>query len=163
VLIENGIRIVLFGVLSLSALSAAAQSYERGCSAEGCYAASSDVSARTVLQLDGRGAYAGRVTINGRTVRGIADTGATAVTMSARTADELGISYANARPVRMKTANGTATARAVMLRSVTVGNITIKEVEAIVTEADHPLLIGQSFLGRVKTTSNGEAMTLSKR
>ena len=161
--IRNVIGVALFAGLSLAALSVNAQGYDRACAGDACYAASGETTARTVLHLDGRGAYAGRVTINGRTVRGIADTGASAVTMSARTADELGISYANARPVRMKTANGTATARVVMLHSVTVGNLTVKDVDGLVTEADHPLLIGQSFLARVKTTSNGDSMTLSKR
>lgn len=132
------------------------------CFGEACFTAKG-APQRTVLQTDGRGAYAGRVTINGRTVRGMADTGASYVTISARTADELGIPYATARPLRMRTANGIINARAVMLRSVTVGNITVKEVEAVITETDHPLLIGMSFLRRVTMSSNGDAMILLKR
>lgn len=148
-------------LIGLSLCAAAARA-EVQCFGEACFTVRG-VPQRTVLHTDGRGAYAGRVTINGRTVRGVADTGASYVTMSARTADELAIPYATARPVRMRTANGTINARAIMLSSVTVGSITMKEVEAVITETDHPLLIGMSFLRRVSMSSNGDAMTLVKR
>jgi predicted aspartyl protease len=46
---------------------------------------------------------------------------------------------------------------------VTIGNITLNEVEAVVSEADHPLLIGMSFLGRLTINTHGNGMMLVKQ
>lgn len=120
-------------------------------------------SQTATLRSSGRGSYAATVTINGKSVRGIIDTGATSVGMGARTATELGIAYSAGRQVQIRTANGVITGRAVMLDAVSVENITLHNVEATVSEGDHPLLVGMSFLSRVTMTSSGGAMTLVKR
>ncbi|HYC44859.1 MAG TPA: TIGR02281 family clan AA aspartic protease [Burkholderiales bacterium] len=109
------------------------------------------------------GHYHASVTINGKSVRGIIDTGATFISMSAKTAAELGVDYSGGREVMTRTANGPKRNRAVMLKSVTVENITLDNVEAIVGESDHPLLIGMTFLNRVSMTSNAGTLTLVKR
>lgn len=132
------------------------------CFSDACFGSAGDGVQKTVLQTGPGGSYTAMVTINGKTLRGVVDTGASYVSLSAKTASELGISYINGQPMRMRTANGTTTSRAVVLRSVTVGNITLNNVEAAVSESDHPLLIGMSFLKRLSITTNGGAMTLAK-
>ena len=115
------------------------------------------------LRANASGQYATMVTINGKSVRGVIDTGATLVSMSARTAEELGISYERGRRLQVVTANGTVANRAVMLDSVTVGNITLRQVEGAVGENDMPVLIGMSFLKRLVMSTDGASMTLVKR
>ena len=131
------------------------------CFGEQCAAAGS--GPRTTTLLAGpNGAYAANVTINGKTVRGIIDTGATLIAMSAKTAQELGLTFAAGRQLQMRTANGTITSRGITLGAVTVGNITLTQVEAAVSESDHPLLVGMSFLKRLTVNTSGGAMTLVK-
>ena len=132
------------------------------CFGDACLGRAGDGPQKTVLQPGPGGSYTAMVTINGQSLRGVVDTGASYVSLSAKTASDLGISYINGRLMRMRTANGTTTSRAVMLRSVTVGNITLNDVEAAVSESDHPLLIGMSFLKRLNITTSGGTMTLAK-
>lgn len=132
------------------------------CFGDNCLASSLDGTQKTVLQRGPGGSYTAVVTINGKTVRGLVDTGATFVSMSARTANDLGISYRTGKQIQLLTANGPTVDRAVILSSVTVGNITLNQVEAVVGEADHPLLIGMSFLGRLTINTDGNGMTLVK-
>ena len=132
------------------------------CFGDACLAAPGGGVQRTVLQSGPGGGYTATVTINGRTVQGLVDTGATYVSMSSRTANELGVAYASGRRVQLRTANGVAPGRAIVLDSVRVGNITLERVEAVVGEADHPLLIGMSFLSRLSISTNGTGLTLVK-
>ena len=130
------------------------------CFGDSCFASSSAHVQQTVLRADARGSYSAPVTINGKTVRGIVDTGATLVAIGAKTANELGIAHTTGRRLRVQPANGIVHARAVMLDSVTVGNITLNDVEGAVSESDHPLLIGMSFLKRLTINSGAGGMTL---
>ena len=116
------------------------------------------VTVRT--SMVGAGAFKTMVTINGKTVPAIIDTGATFVTMSAKTAGELGLGYEGGKQMKMNTANGTTTNNAIMLDRVTVGGITLSRVEGAVGQTDMPVLIGMSFLRRVNMTTNGNVMTL---
>jgi aspartyl protease family protein len=97
------------------------------------------------------------------TVNGMIDTGASLVSMSAQVARQLGIVYANGRPMTMTTANGTIRAQTVTAREVTVGSITLRDVAVAVSEGDMPLLIGMSFLRRLEMEIQGSSMTLSQR
>jgi clan AA aspartic protease (TIGR02281 family) len=132
------------------------------CFGDTCFASPAEGVQKTVLQRGAGGGYSAAVTINGRTIRGIVDTGATLVSMSAKTAAELGVGYGTGDQLQMTTANGKTTGRAVTLNSVTIGNITLHQVEAVVSEADHPLLIGMSFLSRLTINTHGNGMTLIK-
>ena len=132
------------------------------CFGDGCFSVTENGIRKTTLRPGPGGAYMAMVTINGKSVPGIVDTGATYIALSAKTAQELGVAYSNGRQVQMKTANGVTTNRAVMLNAVTVGGITLTQVEATIGEADHPVLIGMSFLRRLTINTSGGAMTLSK-
>jgi clan AA aspartic protease (TIGR02281 family) len=132
------------------------------CFGDTCFASPAVVIQKTVLERGAGGAYSAVVTINSKTVRGIVDTGATFMSMSAKTAAELGVRYESGKELEMTTANGKTKGRAVTLNSVAIGNITLNEIEAVVSEADHPLLIGMSFLSRLTINTNGNGMTLTK-
>jgi len=135
----------------------------RECYDISCYAAAGESVQAMVLDADSRGHYSAPVTINGITLRGMVDTGATWVAMSARAAQQMGITYRNGRQVQLNTANGATSGYAVTLNAVTVGKLTLQQVPAVVTESDMPILIGASFLSRVNMTTDGKRMTLTKR
>ena len=130
------------------------------CFADRCGAVNGGGPQVAFLQAFGPSGFKTMVTINGKSVPAIIDTGASFVTMSAKTAGELGIGYEGGKQMKMRTANGTTTNSAIMLDSVTVGGITLNRVEGSVGQSDMPVLIGMSFLRRVNMTTNGNAMTL---
>ncbi len=133
------------------------------CYENSCNRVAGEVVEAMVLEADTRGQYSAPVTINGVTVRGLVDTGATAVSMSSRTAQQMGIAYLNGRRVQMNTANGVTSGYAVTLNAVTVGRLTLPQVRAVVSESEMPVLIGASFLSRVSIATDGRRMTLTKR
>lgn len=132
------------------------------CFGDACAAATGGTTQVAFLQASGPAGFVTMVTINGKSVRGIIDTGASFVTMSAKTAKELGVGYENGRQLKMKTANGTVSNSAVVFDSVTVGGITVHNVEGTVGQSDMPVLIGMSFLKHVNMSTNGNTMTLVK-
>lgn len=132
------------------------------CFGDSCLASAANSAQRTVLRMAPGGAYTATVRINGKPLHGIIDTGATAVSMSSRTANELGLDYSAGKRVQMTTANGITLGRLIVLKAVSVGNITLNDVEAVVSEAEHPLLIGMSFLRRLSISTTDSAMTMVK-
>ncbi len=115
---------------------------------------------RYSVPMDQSGHYVVDAQINGRSVRPLVDTGASKVALPYEEARRLGL---NVLPSQftgsVSTANGTVKVARVTLRSVQVGSIHIKDVEAMVlpSGALHEILLGMSFLsraGRVEITGN---------
>ncbi len=104
--------------------------------------------------------------INGRSVRFLVDTGASAIAMNVNQAKQLGIRYEKiGKPAHVSTASGFTKAYRVQLKSVSVGSITQKNVEAFVIDGNHPgpVLLGMTFLGRLGVEHAGNAMTLTQK
>jgi len=104
--------------------------------------------------------------INGHTVHFLVDTGASMVSMNSNQARRLGIRYRETgHPSGVSTASGYAKAYQVKLRSVSVGKIRQKNVDALVIDGVHPgpILLGMTFLGRISVEHKGDAMTLTQR
>jgi aspartyl protease family protein len=95
--------------------------------------------------------YITNASINGRRIEVLVDTGATSVAMSSRHAEQLGIDYKQGRKSAVITASGRAKAYTVKLRSVEVGGIAIKGLDASVIEGDFPMtiLLGMTYLEHV--------------
>lgn len=90
--------------------------------------------------------------VNGRSVRMIVDTGASTVVLRWEDARRAGIQLnALAYTVAVETANGRAFAARVKLDKVSLGELTLDKVEALVTKpgALHQSLLGMSFLSRL--------------
>lgn len=130
------------------------------------FAASAAGGAQTVnLPADSSGHFFSVGQVNGKSVRFLVDTGATAISLSSGFAQNAGIDYRKGQQLLMQTANGNTSAYRVMLDSVTVGDITLYQVEAVVMDgidADVALL-GMSFLNRMEMRRNGSVLTLTKR
>jgi aspartyl protease family protein len=119
---------------------------------------------RTVLQADGRGHFWAGGTVNGGQVRFLVDTGATLIALPADDARRIGISYVNAPRGVVQTANGATTVYRVKLDTVTVGDITMNNVDAVIQEGGLTVaLLGMSFLNRTEMRRDGEQMVLVKR
>jgi len=103
--------------------------------------------------------------INNRPVTMLVDTGATAVAMSLPQAKALGLDYRNGDKTKVSTANGLANAYRVILPSVTVGTVTVNNVEALVNMSDYPtmILLGNSYLGRVAMSVDQGVLVLQSK
>lgn len=115
------------------------------------------------ITRDSAGSYTTVGSINGRTVDLLVDTGATTVAMSEREAKRLGIPYwLNGERGGVQTASGYARAYVVTLDRVQVGEIVLRNVEAVVVEGNNPtnVLLGMSFLNRLDLDHQGNVMVL---
>lgn len=118
-----------------------------------------------VLTADTRGNYYTTGSINGATTRFVVDTGATSVAMSSDEAQRLGLDYKKGRRGMTSTANGVAPTYVMKADKVSIGDITLHQVEVSVIEgAGLPItLLGMSFLNRLEMKQDNGRMTLTKR
>lgn len=113
----------------------------------------SEPEKKTVRIPSRHGMYLTQGFINGRRVDFLVDTGATLISMSRLTADRLQLPYLESGKVtQVSTAADIRNAWYLKLASVSVGGITLPQVDAVVidTEHDQEILLGMSFLGRLK-------------
>lgn len=118
------------------------------------------------VYADDRGMFHSVGTINGRTVRFLLDTGATTVAMNKSQAKQLGVDYRmNGEPIVVSTASDHVKGYRVRLDSVSLGKIKQKNVEAMVIDGNHPgpVLLGMSFLGKLKVENAGGVMKIRQR
>jgi aspartyl protease family protein len=98
------------------------------------------------------GTYVVPAEANGVSIKMLVDTGASWVVLTADDGRRLGFDLEDLRyTIPVQTANGTIYAASVRLRSLTVGKISINDVEALVAKRG-PLrenLLGLSFLNRL--------------
>ncbi len=117
------------------------------------------------IQSGPGGHYSTPGRINNKPVNFLVDTGATTVAMNLPTAQYLGINYRRGREIKVSTANGIASAYLVMLDSVTVGTVTVNNVEATVSVGDFPqeILLGNSYLSRVEMRQESGVLVLESQ
>ena len=119
------------------------------------------------LKADARGHFVTTAYINGVPTRALIDTGATSVAISTDEAQRMAISYAGAPRVRVSSAGGPRTGYRVMLATVSVGSITLQNVEGTVMEGGRgelPItLIGMTYMNGVDLRRAGDTLTLTRR
>ena len=121
-------------------------------------------NSRIVLTADARGHFVTGGSINGKTVEFMVDTGATALAIGHAEADRIGLDYQSGRPVGLRTANGVVRGWQIHVDKVRVGNVTVHNVETVVTPIPMPfVLLGNSFLNHFSMRREGSQMTLEKR
>lgn len=103
--------------------------------------------------------------INGFPVRFLVDTGATTVAISGDLARRIGLDLSQGRRGFASTAGGMAQMVGVSLNSVTVGDITLRNVDAGIIMGSFPEtpLLGMSFLGQLDMVREGNRMDLRER
>lgn len=117
-----------------------------------------------VLPMGPGGHYTTIGTINGQVTSFLVDTGATSVSISQIEAEKLGLRYLYGKRIVTQTANGIVPAYQFQLTSVRIGNVEVRDVEAIVIPGvmSH-VLLGNSFLNRFAMRRDNEVMTLELR
>lgn len=116
------------------------------------------------LKADARGHFVTNGAINRQSVRFLVDTGASLTTLSKREARRIGLRYSGGDSVRTMTANGAVDGWQVDLDSVRVGNVTVRDVEAVVIDTDLPVvLLGMTFLNRFDMERSGTTLVLERR
>ena len=80
-------------------------------------------------------------------------------------ATRIGVDYSSGRPAKVQTASGEAHGWRVSLDSVRVGEVTVRDVDAIVLDNDTlPVgLLGMSFLNRFDMHRQGPTLVLRRR
>lgn len=103
--------------------------------------------------------------INGSSVKFLVDTGANTIAMNRRLAERIGIDYLNGHKGVATTASGITPMYLVKLERVSIGDITLRDVEAGVLLGEQPdiPLLGMSFLGKLDMIREGERMELKRR
>ena len=123
-------------------------------------------SGRTTVTVaqDGRGHFRTDAYVNGAHIRVMVDTGATLVSIPMAEAQRLGINYLKGTPGYSVLADGRRVASyRVNLESVSVGDITLYNVEGVVTPGSGEPLLGMSFLARTEIRNDGQNLVLTKR
>jgi aspartyl protease family protein len=117
------------------------------------------------LPADSHGQFVASGMVNGAHMRFLVDTGATYVSLPAAEATRLGVDWRRGERGRSMTANGPVDVYRVVLGSVTVGDVTIHNVEGTVHQMPgmEMGLLGMSFLNRTEMRREGRSLTLIKR
>lgn len=110
------------------------------------------------------GQFMAQVHANGASIKMVIDTGASSIVLTPSDAARAGVKLESLRySVPVQTANGTSFAARVKLRNVSVGAISIDNVEALVAKpgALRDSLLGMSFLSRLRSYEfSGDFLTL---
>ena len=121
--------------------------------------------ARQIVLSSGLGGhFIAAGSINGRTTQFLVDTGATNVAIAQAEAERLGLRFRDGQRVMTHTANGTVPAHRLLLDSVRIGELEVRNVDAIVVpgQMSH-VLLGNSFLSRFQMRRENDLMTLELR
>ena len=118
------------------------------------------------IYKDTTGMYRTVGSINSYPVNFLVDTGASAIAMNATEARRLGVNYLlTGEQTLIETASGTAVGYSVVLDTVSVGQIKLRNVNALVLEGSSPttVLLGMSYLGRLNVRHEGHVMQLETK
>ncbi|MFK7815237.1 MAG: TIGR02281 family clan AA aspartic protease [Gammaproteobacteria bacterium] len=104
--------------------------------------------------------------INGYPVDFLVDTGATSVALNSELAKRLGIQYKlDGEETVVSTASGKALAYSISLDQVKVGEIMLRNIDAVIIEGNSPTmpLLGMSYLGRLKLNNENQYLELEEK
>jgi aspartyl protease family protein len=119
---------------------------------------------RIVLPVGSGGHYTGLAAINGHPIPFVVDTGATLIAMGPDTATLIGLDPANSTQSAAMTANGAVATRRITLHKVTIGDVTVYNVDAMVMPQSMPVvLLGNSFLSHFQMHSDSSTLVLEKK
>jgi aspartyl protease family protein len=114
---------------------------------------------------DTRGMYYVEGTINNKATSFLVDTGATHVTLSGQKARALSIDFSKGERTMARTAAANVPVWQVMLNSVSIGGIKLRNVSATVIDGDKPyeVLLGNSFLRHTDMQQADSVLIIRKR
>lgn len=123
-----------------------------------------DSGQKVVLTADTQGHFRSLGSINGQSVTFLVDTGATWVAMGQSDAQRIGLKPQATQRVRVNTANGPVDGHSFQLDTVRVGNVEVRNVQAVVLPQPMPyVLLGNSFLTRFQMLRLNDQLTLERK
>ncbi|WP_332856622.1 retropepsin-like aspartic protease family protein [Duganella sp. S19_KUP01_CR8] len=132
--------------------------------AMGRYPAQNGANQSLVLRADAVGQFYTNGSINGMSARMLVDTGATHIAMPATDAARFGIDYRKGQPGTTSTANGVANVFRVHIERMRIGELELRNLEAIVHESGLPIiLLGSNFLDQFSMRRERQEMILTPR
>ena len=119
---------------------------------------------KVVLSANDYGHFHAVAEIKGQPVEFMTDTGATYVALSYETAQKLGLAPQSMRfSGRSTTANGVAHVASIVLDTIRIGDITVRDVQAVIAEPGRMTqnLLGMSFIKQLSGFElNGSRLTM---
>lgn len=116
------------------------------------------------LFVNERGFFQSKGRINGKSIEFLIDTGANIVVINSVDAKKINLKYTQGQRSEASTASGVAPMYVVTADTMSIGGITLDNIQMGVIEGnfpEHPLL-GMTFLSRLNMERKGDVMTLSK-
>ena len=127
-------------------------------------AAAANTGRKIVLSSGHGGHFTTSGAINGQTTQFLVDTGATSISISQPEAERMRLRFLDGRRIMTQTANGVVPAHAVVLDTVRIGDVEVRNIEAIVIPAQMShVLLGNSFLTRFQMRRDNDVLTLDLR
>lgn len=117
------------------------------------------------LYVNDNGFFETNAQVNGRNIKFLIDTGANIVVLNSIDANRLGVAYKQGRRGFASTASGRAPMYSVVLDEISIGGISLKNIETGVIEGGFPEspLLGMTFLQRLDMTRSGGTMVLRQQ
>ncbi len=118
---------------------------------------------KVTLSANDYGHFHAVAQVKGQQVEFMTDTGATYVALSYETAQKLGIAQNLRFNGRSTTANGVARVASIVLDAIRIGDITVKDVQAVIAEPGRMTqnLLGMSFIKQLSGFElNGPKLTM---
>jgi len=110
------------------------------------------------LKRNRAGHYVGTGRINGNKSVFLLDTGATYVAIPEHLSDKLGLK--KGRQIHLSTANGRTIGYQTNIAQLTLGNIQLANIQAIITPNLEEILLGMSVLKQLEFTQRGNKLTI---
>lgn len=91
------------------------------------------------------------------------DSGASVVTMSENIAKSLNINYSQGKPAVVDTLSGRISARHIIAKNITIGNISLDNVDVAITNGktnNGLIILGQSFLSKLRFTQDNNQVII---
>ena len=164
---KNGLTLIstnTYEQVAIIEINGKTDTYDLGRHIGGGYA--KPESTEIMISADRKGSYYSNGQINGRSVNFLLDTGASSVAMSENIARGLDLSYLDeSKKIMVATAGGNQVGYRVTLREVSVGGITLNNVEGVVITGSSPsvTLLGMSFLSQIEIEQKQNLMVLRKK
>ncbi|KPJ91573.1 MAG: hypothetical protein AMJ55_11550 [Gammaproteobacteria bacterium SG8_15] len=163
----NGIELLAIeGVTVTLNINGATQKYKLGDSTAITTNYKQNKEQEVLVALNTLGQFLTVGAINKQPVQFLVDTGATSVALNSTHAKQLGLDYRNkGTPTMIATASGTSVAYRIMLDEISIGEIRLHHIEAVVIEGNYPVhvLLGMSFLGNLDIHREGQIMKIKKK
>lgn len=131
------------------------------CFGAGCHAVSEQGVIAASAYAGPHGHFFAPLTINGKTVDGMIDSGASVISLNEKAAKEFDLDFTGAKNAVAMTANGVVSMREMILPTLFVSGLRVDDVRVSCCSTG-PILIGMSFLNRVKVSMGGGVMSFQK-